>query len=304
MKRKIMSLGRTCLVVSLPSKWHQKYNLKKGDELELSELDNTLVIGQTTKTEKKKTIEFDVYNKSLLRVIVSQLYRLGYSELTLKFREEQPYADILDVVHNLKGYEIVSSDLKKTCIIRDVMRTDINISISEVVIKMFQKINLLFELVIERINDLSKNDNDIIKLREEIMKDREYCQREAVLLKTDNSYEYYNFIMSLEKIAGEYYHIFTAAHKLKIKIGNESIHLLKDHQDLFRELYSVFLKKDFEPRHMFYLKIRDLCHKDWYENNYIKLLNEKKYEEEVVLCCDRLLQYLLMLSSRIQNLIV
>ena len=43
MKRKINAVGTGTLTVSLPNKWAQKYNLKKGDELNVAEEGGSLV---------------------------------------------------------------------------------------------------------------------------------------------------------------------------------------------------------------------------------------------------------------------
>jgi len=44
MKRKIIKLGTATLVVSLPSKWTKKFNLKSGNDLELEEANSNLII--------------------------------------------------------------------------------------------------------------------------------------------------------------------------------------------------------------------------------------------------------------------
>lgn len=35
MKRRVIELGKNCLVVSLPTKWAQEFNLKKGDDVNI-----------------------------------------------------------------------------------------------------------------------------------------------------------------------------------------------------------------------------------------------------------------------------
>ncbi|MBI2136461.1 AbrB/MazE/SpoVT family DNA-binding domain-containing protein, partial [Candidatus Woesearchaeota archaeon] len=44
MKRKLVQHGNTSLTVSLPKKWTDKFNLKKGDEIEIVEKDDKLFL--------------------------------------------------------------------------------------------------------------------------------------------------------------------------------------------------------------------------------------------------------------------
>ena len=44
MKRKVIQIADSTQLISLPRKWAQKFNIKKGDELEVEEHDNKIVV--------------------------------------------------------------------------------------------------------------------------------------------------------------------------------------------------------------------------------------------------------------------
>ena len=85
MKRKVFSNGQTALGITLPSKWHQKYNLNKGDLLDIKEEGNSIIISIDSSCKSEKKI---VSTKDLGHFIgnhVSTLYHLGYDEITFNF---------------------------------------------------------------------------------------------------------------------------------------------------------------------------------------------------------------------------
>ncbi|MDP7323990.1 MAG: AbrB/MazE/SpoVT family DNA-binding domain-containing protein [Candidatus Woesearchaeota archaeon] len=56
MKRKVNLVGINTLTVSLPSKWVKEHNIRKGDELEMRSENDSLIIGGSYKTQKKKRL--------------------------------------------------------------------------------------------------------------------------------------------------------------------------------------------------------------------------------------------------------
>ena len=77
MKRKIIKLGPATLVISLPSKWIKQTHVKPGDEIELEEIDNNLVI-KAEESKKINKIFLDFTEKDLLmkRIFASKYLRI------------------------------------------------------------------------------------------------------------------------------------------------------------------------------------------------------------------------------------
>ena len=88
MKRKIIQIADSTQLVSLPRKWSLKYNIKKGDEVEVEEQGNKLLVS-TEKGVELKSIEIDVteldrttilyYLQSLLQGDSFQLINLRFN---------------------------------------------------------------------------------------------------------------------------------------------------------------------------------------------------------------------------------
>jgi len=91
-QRKIMSLGRSSLVISLPKRWIKLNELERGDAVSLDiQRDRSLVVfpGVTKKREPQRiTLKVDPAEKedSLIRKIIA-CYLNGYFEITLVSRD-------------------------------------------------------------------------------------------------------------------------------------------------------------------------------------------------------------------------
>ena len=92
MERKIMSLGRSSFVISLPKHWMELNELKKGDVVSLAvQRDRSLVVlpGAEKKTESKEiTLHIDLNEKEtvIVRKIIS-CYLSGYSGIKVVSKE-------------------------------------------------------------------------------------------------------------------------------------------------------------------------------------------------------------------------
>ena len=54
MIRKVNLIGPSSLMISLPSKWVRRLQVKKGDEIEVKEKGNSLVVGKTLQVDKMR----------------------------------------------------------------------------------------------------------------------------------------------------------------------------------------------------------------------------------------------------------
>lgn len=91
-QRKIMSLGRASLVVSLPKNWVKSNKLKKGDTISVDvQRDNSLVISPSARMSKEPKkgslyIEPDEKEDTIARRLVSY-YLNGYSNIEMRSRK-------------------------------------------------------------------------------------------------------------------------------------------------------------------------------------------------------------------------
>ena len=91
MKRKINLVGKNTLTVSLPQRWVKKHGIKKGNELNIEEKDNNLLVSVEEISTKLSMIEVKVdgLDKDSLIFLLRGLYLRGYDQI--KFIFSDPY---------------------------------------------------------------------------------------------------------------------------------------------------------------------------------------------------------------------
>ena len=119
-KRSVIQIANSTQLISLPRKWAQKYDIKKGDELEVEEQGNKIVVG-TEKDFKIEKVELDISDLEpmILRCIVA-LYRRGVDEIRVTFNKPELIESIQKVIgKEAVGYEIIEQG-NNYCVIKHV----------------------------------------------------------------------------------------------------------------------------------------------------------------------------------------
>jgi phosphate uptake regulator len=201
-------------MVSLPSKWVRKYEAKKGDELEVTEDQNILLIS-TDSRPRVEEVEIDItgLDRTSIMYVIRSLYRLGYDTVKVHFRQplvryQRTNKDIntLSVIHTevnrLIGYEIIQ-EKEGLCVIKDLQETSAK-DFDQVLRRLFM---LLDDAGKDFITGVKNNDLVLLETIEEkhdtITKFVSYCLRllnkrgHQVLRKT--AY-YHNIIASIDRI--------------------------------------------------------------------------------------------------------
>jgi phosphate uptake regulator len=89
MKRKVIQIADSTQLISLPRKWSQKYDVKKGEELDVQEQGNKIIVSREGQTHKPAGVEIDItgLDKDSLIFLIRGLYVRGYDEIKLIFNE-------------------------------------------------------------------------------------------------------------------------------------------------------------------------------------------------------------------------
>jgi len=118
MKRKLVQHGASTLITSLPSKWCSKYDLKRGDEIDIEERGPILEIS-TEKALAVRTQRLDIRNlsKSLIWRYILSLYRYGVDEIEIV--HEDKFDLIQEITNSLIGFGIIKQG-KNTITIKDL----------------------------------------------------------------------------------------------------------------------------------------------------------------------------------------
>lgn len=247
MKRKLIQMAGKTMVVSLPADWVKKYNLKKGDEIELNKEGKliTISIDKDYRTENEISINLPAEEEFLERMLHIN-YILGYDQIKLSFEDKNVIKQIKQSIKNLLGFEIIQ-ETQNTCVIKSVT-TEMGEEFDNVLRRIF------FSLI-----SIGKESYELIKnqkyteLKEELSSFEDvndkltfFCERllnkkgYKVLQKTTLIY---CIVWTLEQIGDEYRYIaeFLAQNK-KIKLNNEILSIYSETNKLTEGFYNLFYK--------------------------------------------------------------
>ena len=108
MKRTINLVGQNTLTVSLPSEFVKKQGLKKGQEVDVEEQGNALLIRTEKRPEPEvKKIVLDEV-KPITKRYLDALYKKGYDEIEIHYKDKEDLIPIKEALDNeMKTFEIV-----------------------------------------------------------------------------------------------------------------------------------------------------------------------------------------------------
>lgn len=247
MKRKVIALSGSTLVLTLPTGWTKKYSIKRGDELSVDESGTTLTI-RTSPQKAKKERDIDIRGAHpMIKRILGALYKQGYDAFKVIFKTEEEKYIAEDVVANeFVGFEVTDST-----------KTSLTVhKVSDIDYEGFDKILRRLFLVIKEISEKcleSISDHDKAKMKVFIAKDNEvnkladFCRRILNKRGYDKPYKtppMYYISEELEKVADHFKEI------MKLQIESEkspSKALLEFHKEVnsfYNQFYELFYKFD------------------------------------------------------------
>jgi len=262
MKRKTILHGPSTLTISLPSKWVKKFNVQKGDELDVEEKGNEIHIRtETTKKTKEKKVIDCKNNQRLGKSILTALYLQGYEEIEIRFENSSYLRTIKNLLsRDLVGFEIIRQT-SNSCTIKDLAKTD-----QEEFKNILKSLwILLLDLSKESYEALKENDKERLEtiqvVDSSINKFTNYCLR---ILSTsnapgENSYPYYFLIRSLENLADKYKDM-CLAHPANQKIQQKQLEGLFKTNKHLEELFELYYRYNEEKIEEFFNKTKQTLH--------------------------------------------
>ena len=246
MKRKVIQLAGKTLIVSLPNKWVKKYNVKKGDEVEVEEEEGRLIVNTKGKAEKI-TKELDAKDiKQMLNRTIGGLYKAGYDEIEVTYYSPEQYTIIRDVLNRTcMGYEIIRHG-KRTILIRNLSELHSQ-EFENILRRLFLTLLSSAEDALEYIKQGNFKGMEEIILRDFVInKYSDLCRRILNIQgyeTTKKTTTYYYVCENLEKIGDSYRNLmkFIISKKMK-KIDKSTISLLIEINNYLRLFYELFYK--------------------------------------------------------------
>ena len=145
MKRKIVKQGAATLMISLPSDYVKRFGLKKGQEINVLDVKNSLLITTSEQNDRKEIhFSFASVSESAIRLTLINAYRAGYDIITISNSNPTQKVIIQEVLQNyLLGLEITKDD-EHSCVLENV--TEPNKENFETLFqKLFSNIHLMIE---------------------------------------------------------------------------------------------------------------------------------------------------------------
>ncbi len=250
------------MTVYVPKRWIDLKGLKAGDEVDVAEENERIVIARVGETRQlRKEVTLETTTPSVMRSTIASLYKAGYDEMVLKFKETPPISSINEIISTFTGLEAVSQD-KNSVTIKCFLRID-DEETEKLINKMFQLTKLVVEEVITGWNKLDV-DNITALVKTNVLKLRDHLLRTINASKYggDKSYYYYDLVTILEKIATEFQVLALNAKENKLKDKS----LLMPLSNLLDEGYKCYLKKDMESAQAYKLVLREQAKKTlWHD---------------------------------------
>ncbi len=249
-RRAIQLAGKT-LVLSLPSKWVKQYNIKKGDELEIAQCDDSLTIScQNRETAKIGKIDITGANYSVAWHYIVSAYCSGFDELEIVFDKLLMQDNknnttikvsdaILKIVNNLIGLEVIRQG-KNFCLVKEVSKTQKD-EFPNMLKRLFFLILSIGEDSLEALKNGDKQTlANVLLLEANVNKFSHYCLR--TLNKFFNEQKDFAFIIrALEMISDKYCFLIKSTGADK-----NGFVLFSQINSLLRQFYEAFY--DTQPR--------------------------------------------------------
>lgn len=294
MKRKVVQIANFTKIISLPKEWTKKYNVKKGDELNVKDSGNRLIISSDANSHIEK-INLDIKKGYEYNIRdIKAMYRCGYDEVIVNFDN---IAIVNKIQHALSeqllGFEIISQEENK-CIIKDLA----NESDSDIEIILRRLFFLTLSMADESHDAVSKNDinrlneiqaiermnNKLCNLCERSLNKRGYKDYKKIFFV-------YSLIRELEQIADNYRDICNyLLKKKKINLTEDVLKIYKEVNDLFKEAHELYYNIDLA--HL----ARHKNKRESVKNKAYTLFSQKKADDQIIL------HYLIVIIMKINHL--
>jgi len=248
-KRKVIQIGKFTQVVSLPRKWTQKNNIKKGDELVIEENNEKLEISTTQIKKEPLKAEVDLrgIDKEIVWPILAFMHKKGYDEIKIKFQNSETLNLIQKkIASTLIEFEIIEQT-KDSCTIKTIT-TGNEAELDEIIRKIFSVTLSLAKNSLEYIKtDNLENMEELYSLEETNNKLTNLCERILNTTPIDLKNRYlYHIIWLLESVADDYRDLCKSITNKNIKLKNETIRTYQKVNDLLEEYSTLYYTFSFK----------------------------------------------------------
>ncbi len=249
MRRKVIQVAGSTQLVSLPRSWSKRLAIKRGQELNVEEDGNRVIISSDGESLIERT-ELDISNlNGMVARYIYALYKKGVDEIKITFSDPSQVSEVQKIIgKDTVGYELLEQG-ENYCVVKYVSG-----GLEEFDSILRRTFLLLMSMIEESAVAIRNNQLDRLKsiclLEETNNRFTTICRRD---LNKNGHRGYkkvgpiYYIIEEMEKIADQYKYIYrylTRRIDRKIKVGKEAMELFDRTNLFFRTFYELFYKFD------------------------------------------------------------
>lgn len=277
MFRKLIKHGESSLTITLPMSFVKEFNLKKGEQIDVQEVNNGLFVSAKPYHETK-TVSIDLSNKKgIIPKILGATYKCGYNEVHITYSSYDELKIIKEILQSqFEGFEILK-ETKSNLTIKKISQDSYE-QFPQVLRRFFLVINHMSE---DCFNASKSKDFNWLKttslLKYNSDKLADFCRR-AINDKHKTEYKrlspLYVVVEQTEKISDEYQKLCLYLADNKVSLSKECLNLLSSLNEYQKEFYHLFFKFDLS-------KVKDLVLKCKRLDEEIKSVLNKCEKNEV-----------------------
>ncbi len=291
------------VTLSLPIKWIRDHNLEGGDEIEIKEINEGLLLSVEGKKERKEiSISLTAKDESSIRDQLNDLYRLGYDQITINYTDKKQVKLIEKIITSrLLGFEKTLEDEKKI-LIESV--TEPNDEKEQVLLRrMFLLIKESFSLVEDNLKsgkltclEEIKTMNTKIGLYDNFNKRNIYKKR---MVEARVNF-YWNLYTDLLLIHQSLLHLVEGLNNKPLRFSNNSLNYFYLISTYFNSVYDAFFKNDIKSIRETSLQLKELL----YQKIQISLLKSSGTESLLLYYLGELSRLVYLTTMPISSIIV
>ncbi|MBI5393466.1 AbrB/MazE/SpoVT family DNA-binding domain-containing protein [Candidatus Woesearchaeota archaeon] len=218
MRRKLVKQGDNALTLTVPAAWAKENKLAAGDEVEIENENNQLVISSGAK-KQVKSVAFTLQNQHdfrLYRSLLGAYYRAGFDEIKIQYDSPKVIPELQKAVDFLYGFEIFEQK-ENVCIIKKMYESE-STELQLIVTKMIQTIKTMQNIILRDIaGEKHASEQELLQFRNNVLKYRDIIVRAIVYHKLldEKNFPYNNIAYSLWQIARVYYNLYLSLPRKK-----------------------------------------------------------------------------------------
>lgn len=243
MKRKVVKLGPATMVVSLPSRWAKQRGISIGDEIDLEEFGQDLLLKpHATKKLRKKRLDLTKHTNLLNRSVVAE-YIKGTDEIEVLLNSPVKARKIQQRAEKLIGLEVIEQD-KQRLLLKDLGGVDEE-NFETVVKRILFLLHTISDETLEAFRSKIITLDYLQNMEDNVNKFAEYGLR---LLHKKGHQEskkitfFYCFLFLLEDLGDEYKRLAKTVEEYKITLNPSQIKLFSSINDFYQHLEKLCLK--------------------------------------------------------------